>query len=45
MMNCKVFKRESWYNFKALFWHSPRGTEGKHENPQSGHTAGLRAEI
>jgi hypothetical protein len=37
MMNWKVFARQqSWPNFKVLCQHSPRGTEEKYEEPQSG---------
>jgi hypothetical protein len=45
MMNWKGFGRKwSWLNFNLLSWHSPGGTEKKHEKP-SVRIADLRTEI
>jgi hypothetical protein len=35
MVNWKGFgRKQSWYNFKVLFQHSPGGTDETHEKPQ-----------
>jgi hypothetical protein len=35
-MTCERFgRKQSWPNFKALFWHLPGGTEENHDKSQS----------